>query len=399
MFPESRLGPDPQMFADLRAGALEFFIAGRDTGRGRADQRVAVAAVRVPASSKAVFAALDGALGDRIRSELAQNGLHAFRHSLQNGFHHLTTSTRPIHTAADLAGVKIRSPGGEIAADFFATFGADAGYVPFSQMYDALKARGFDGQSDPLGVVLSLRLYEVQNYLSLTGHWWSGFTLLANAAAWAALPRDIQEVVERNAEKFALLQREDIEAINAAGAEELARRGMAVNTADTASFRAGSADFYARWREKAGPAAWRLLEILCRRDQRLTRMEVERLSARRQDGAGHRRRARDRPRRRAGARRRRRRAGAGQPHAEPSSTTVAREIAPAAARRGRCRSTSPTPPQCAPPLPGSARSTSWSTMPASTGRSPFSRSMKTPSIGCWPSMSARRFWSRRRRRG
>jgi TRAP-type C4-dicarboxylate transport system substrate-binding protein len=127
-------------------------------------------------------------------------------------------------------------------------------------MYDALKARDFDGQSDPLGVVLSLRLYEVQTYLSLTAHWWSGFTLLANAAAWRALPQEIRQVVERNAEKFALLQREDIEQVNDAGAEELARKGMKVNTADTASFRARLGGFYARWRERAGPATWRVLE-------------------------------------------------------------------------------------------------------------------------------------------
>jgi TRAP-type C4-dicarboxylate transport system substrate-binding protein len=207
-----------------------------------------------------VFAALDGALGDQIRRELAQHGIHAFRHCLQNGFHHLTTSTRPIHTAADLAGVKIRSPGGAIARDFFAAFGAEAGYIPFSQMYEALKARNFDGQSDPLGVVLSLRLYEVQTYLSLTAHWWSGFTLLANETAWRALPRAVQEIVERNAEKYALLQRDDIEQVNAAGAEELAHRGMQVNTADMDSFRARLGAFYARWRENAGPAAWRLLE-------------------------------------------------------------------------------------------------------------------------------------------
>ena len=132
--------------------------------------------------------------------------------------------------------------------------------VPFSGMYEALKARSFDGQSDPLGVVLSLKLYEVQTYLSLTAHWWSGFTMLANAAAWGALPRAIQEVVDRNAEKFALLQRADIEQVNAAGAEELTRRGMQVNTADTTSFRARLGDFYARWPAKAGPAMWRLLE-------------------------------------------------------------------------------------------------------------------------------------------
>jgi tripartite ATP-independent transporter DctP family solute receptor len=259
VFPESRLGPDPKMFADLRNGALEFFIAGATLGEVAPTSALPLLPFAFR-ESKAVFAALDGALGDQIRSELEQNGIHAFRHCLQNGFHHLTTSTRPIHTAADLAGLKIRSPGGAIARDFFAAFGAEAGYVPFNQMYDALKARSFDGQSDPLGVVLSLRLYEVQSYLSLTAHWWSGFTLLANATAWNALPQEIHQVVERNAQKFALLQRDDIERVNAAGAEELARKGMTVNTADTVSFRARLGDFYANWLQKAGPTTWRLLE-------------------------------------------------------------------------------------------------------------------------------------------
>jgi TRAP-type C4-dicarboxylate transport system substrate-binding protein len=67
-------------------------------------------------------------------------------------------------------------------------------------------------------------------------------------------------VVERNAEKFALLQREDIEQVNAAGADELARRGMQVNTADTANFRERLGDFYKSWLAKAGPEKWRLLE-------------------------------------------------------------------------------------------------------------------------------------------
>jgi tripartite ATP-independent transporter DctP family solute receptor len=259
VFPESRLGPDPQMFADMRSGALEFFMAGATLGEVAPTSALPLLPFAFR-DSKAVFAALDGALGDQIRGELAQNGIHAFRHCLQNGFHHLTTSARPIHTAADLAGSKIRSPGGAIARDFFESLGAEARYVPFSQMYDALKARDFDGQSDPLGVVLSLRLYEVQTYLSLTGHWWSGFTLLANDTAWRALPRTMQQIGERNAEKYALLQRDDIEQVNAAGAEELARRGMQVNTADTDSFRARLGEFYARWREKAGPGTWRLLE-------------------------------------------------------------------------------------------------------------------------------------------
>ncbi len=257
--PESRLGPDPKMFADLRSGALEFFMAGATLGEVAPTSALPLLPFAFR-DSKAVFAALDGALGDQIRSELAQHGIYAFRHCLQNGFHHLTTSVRPINTAEDLAGLRIRSPGGAIAADFFKALGAEAGMVPFSGMYGALKERTFDGQSDPLQVVLALKLYEVQTYLSLTAHWWSGFTLLANATPWVALPLVIQKVVERNAEKFALLQRADIEDVNAAGADELARLGMQVNTADTASFRTRLGDFYAFWRAKAGSETWRLLE-------------------------------------------------------------------------------------------------------------------------------------------
>ncbi len=258
VFPESRLGPDPQMFADLRGGRLEFYLSGALLG-GLAPTSALPLLPFAFRDSDSVFAALDGALGDMIRGELAAAGLHAFRRAWQNGFHHITTSTRPIHSADDFAGLKIRTPGGEFAADFFRTLGAEPGMVPFSGMYDALKAKTFDGQSDPLAIVQSLRLYEVQSYLSLTAHWWTGFTLLANAAAWQALPAEIQTVVERNAEKYALLQRADIEAINAAGAETLARRGMIVNEADTASIQAALSEFYERWMGRFEPAAWALL--------------------------------------------------------------------------------------------------------------------------------------------
>jgi tripartite ATP-independent transporter DctP family solute receptor len=259
VFPESALGPDPQMFADLRRGTLELYLSGALLG-GIAPTSALPLMPFAFRDSTAVFAALDGALGDMIRRELSEAGLYAFRRGLQNGFHHITTSVRPVERAEDFAGLKIRTPGGELAADFFRTLGAEPGMVPFSGMYDALKAKNFDGQSDPLGVVQSLRLHEVQRYLSLTAHWWSGFTLLAHAASWQALPAEIRAVVERNAERYALLQRADVEAVNATGAAALARAGMVVNTADTAGIRARLGDFTARWRARFDPAAWALFE-------------------------------------------------------------------------------------------------------------------------------------------
>ena len=259
VFPESRLGPDPQMFANVQKGALDFYLAGATLG-GVAPSSALPLLPFTFKDNAAVFAALDGALGDVIRRELAEAGLHAFRHCWLNGFHHITTSNRPIRDADDFAGLKIRTPGGELAADFFRTLGAEPGMVPFSGMYQALKAKTFDGQSDPLGVVQSLRLHEVQTHLSLTGHWWSGFTLLAHGTAWQALPREIQTAVERNAAHFAERQRQDVAATNTAGEAELARRGMIVNITDTASIRARLGEFYARWRARFDPAVWALVD-------------------------------------------------------------------------------------------------------------------------------------------
>ncbi|HEX3537988.1 MAG TPA: TRAP transporter substrate-binding protein [Stellaceae bacterium] len=258
VFPESRLGPDPQMFADVQAGKLDFYLAGATLG-GIAPSSALPLMPFTFQDNAAVFDALEGALGDVIRAELAHAGLHAFRHNWLNGFHHITTSDRPIATADDFRGLKIRSPGGAIAADFFKALGAEAGMVPFSGMYDALKARTFDGQSDPHQVAVALRLYEVQSYLSLTGHWWSGFTLLAHGAAWRKLPADIQGVVERGAEAAARAQRADVAAINEAGEGTLAAHGMQVNQADSAGIRARLGEFYARWQAKFDPAAWSLL--------------------------------------------------------------------------------------------------------------------------------------------
>src|SRR5438094_5177315 len=57
VFPESRLGPDPQMFADLRAGKLEFYLSGALLG-GVAPTSALPLMPFVFSDSKAVFAAL-----------------------------------------------------------------------------------------------------------------------------------------------------------------------------------------------------------------------------------------------------------------------------------------------------------------------------------------------------
>jgi TRAP-type transport system periplasmic protein len=259
LYPAGKLGSDNVMLAMLQKNEMEMYMGGNVFGP-------LVPVTEMPGlpftfkSSAEVFAALDGDLGDHLRAEMMAKGLYAFRYGFDNGFHHLTTSTRPIRTVDDIVGMKIRTPVQKMTVDFFESLGAKPMTFTLSELYRVCKERIVDGQTDPLGLVLLLKLYEVQTYLSLTHHWWSGFTLIANAEAWKALPADIQAIVNRHAQSAALAQRKDIDKLNADALDVLRSKGMIVNEADTSGFRRPLAAFYARWKEIYGAKAWALLE-------------------------------------------------------------------------------------------------------------------------------------------
>ncbi len=85
---------------------------------------------------------------------------------------------------------------------------------------------------------------------------------MANTDAWHALRADVRASVDCNLTTFALLARRDTALRNASLSEKLARRGMAVNAAQTAGLCAklSESGFYAHWNNVFGPEAWSLLK-------------------------------------------------------------------------------------------------------------------------------------------
>lgn len=253
------LGSDTKMLGMLQSGEIEMYNAGNVLGP-------IVPVTEMPGlpftfkSPAEVFKALDGDLGDYIRAELLAKGIYAFRWGGDNGFHHLTTSTKPIRTVEDLAGMTMRTPVQEMTVDFFAALGAVPKKFPLSQLYQVLKDKVCDAQTDPLFLIVLMKLYEVQTYLSLTNHWWSGFTFTANAAAWKSLPDDLKAVVERNVRISALAQREDVARATAAAIGILESKGMVVNQCDISGFKKPLGAFYTKWKGIYGAKAWALLE-------------------------------------------------------------------------------------------------------------------------------------------
>ena len=255
-------GSDPAALHMLVSGELEFTtLMGGILG-----QVVPVAEIQgLPfafASHDEVHAAMRGKLGDYIRAEMAAKGIHGFRDGvLENGFRHMVSIERPVRRADDLAGYRMRIPAGRMFEDFFRSLGASPVVVNISELYSALAERRVDGQENPLVITEVNRLYEVCRYVSLTGHMWSGFNLIANLGFWRRLPDDVQDVVNRAVGVHVARQRAYTEAQNQALEARLAgERGMLFNQADVASFRAVLAgDFERRWRGHLGESAWKLL--------------------------------------------------------------------------------------------------------------------------------------------
>ena len=134
--------------------------------------------------------------------------------------------------------------------------------INFAEVYSALQTKIVDGQENPLAIIATAKLYEVQKYCSLSNHMWDGFWFLANRRAWEKLPADLQTIVAKHINGAAVKERADVAELNANLQQELAGKGMTFNQPNGTLFRdqLRKAGFYSEWKAKYGDEAWALLE-------------------------------------------------------------------------------------------------------------------------------------------
>jgi tripartite ATP-independent transporter DctP family solute receptor len=263
IFPDSQLGGDNDLMSQARSGAIEF---AQPTGQILASilPVTAISALGFAWSGyDKIWPAMDGDLGKYVRSQIvAKAGLMPMEHMWDLGFRQVTTSTKPIRTADDLVGLKIRTPVAPSLVTLFRTLKAAPLALQFPEVYSALQTHIADAEENPLPLIRASKFYEVQKYCSLTNHVWDGHWFCCNAAAWAGLPSSLQAIVAKNLNDAALLERADIAGGDKAIQAEMEGKGLVFNVAETQSFRDGlkNGGFYKEWRAKLGEEAWGLLE-------------------------------------------------------------------------------------------------------------------------------------------
>jgi TRAP-type transport system periplasmic protein len=262
IFPGSQLGSDTDTLSQIRSGGVEFFtLSGL------------ILSTLVPAASingmgfafpdyDTVWKAMDGDLGAYIRVQIAKANLIAMDKIWDNGFRQTTTSTKPVQAPDDFRGMKLRVPVSPLWTSMFKALDASPASINFNEVYSALQTKVVDGQENPLAIISTAKLYEVQKYCSLTNHMWDGFWFLANRRAWEALPDDVRGIVAKHINAAGLKERDDVAKLNATLQQDLAAKGLIFNRPDPAPFRdkLRAAGFYTEWKGKYGDEAWSLLE-------------------------------------------------------------------------------------------------------------------------------------------
>lgn len=262
LFPANQLGSDTDLLSQVRNGGVEFF-----------NQASSVLSTLVPAAGivntgfaftdyDQVWKAMDGALGKYVRDQIEKVGLLTMSKAWDNGFREITTSTKPIHTPDDLRGLKLRVPAAPMLSSLFTALGASPTPINFNEVYSALQTKLVEGQENPLAIISTARLYEVQKYCSLTNHVWDAYWILGNRKAVERLPKDIQEIVYREFDKAATDERADIAVLSKSLRSDLQSKGLQFVEVDKQAFKAalGKSSFYKDWHAKFGDKAWKLLE-------------------------------------------------------------------------------------------------------------------------------------------
>ena len=261
IFPNGQLGSDTDILSQVRSGGVELVLSPGVVLANLVPMASLNSVGFAFADYPAVWKAMDGSMGKFMRAAIAQSNLMVFDKIWDNGFRQIT-SNKLIAAPADLADLKIRVPVSPLLISLFKTLKASPTPINFNELYSALQTKVVDAQENPLPIITSAKVYEVQKYCSMTSHVWDGYWVLANKRAFEALPAALRDIVTKNFDASGVNQRADSERLAVSLQQDLTAKGMAFNKPAIGPFRAALQEgkFYSEWKTKFGDEAWAQLE-------------------------------------------------------------------------------------------------------------------------------------------
>ncbi len=179
---------------------------------------------------------LDGPIGEKLAKQLEPHGAVVIAW-WENGMRHITNSKKPITSPADLKGMKIRVPEGEVFLETFKALGAGPTVISFGELYSALQLHTVDGQENPPAHILTQKFYEVQKFVSRTAHIHLSSPLIMNKDLLDSMPPDLAKIIVETAREMGPVHTQLVEELEEKQWEEVAQKGLQINDVDKKPFR------------------------------------------------------------------------------------------------------------------------------------------------------------------
>lgn len=199
----------------------------------------------------AAWKVTNGPIGEQVAKKAAKRGIKVLDW-WSNGMRDITNNVRPINEPKDVKGLDIRTPKDAVTIGIFKALNANPTPLAFGELYVALQQGTVDGQENPLVNIWSSKLYEVQKYLSLTGHKYETTPFVISMRVWNRLLPKQQDALSRAAKKAGKFERQDMVSQTKELIPKLKKAGMKVNKVDKSAFRKATQPVYDEWKEKLG---------------------------------------------------------------------------------------------------------------------------------------------------
>lgn len=236
VFPNGALGSDALTISAVRGGSLDICLTGNPFFTGLAPKLNVLDLPFLIQSRKHAAIVMDGPIGDGLRRELEGSNLKALA-TWEIGWRNLTNNRRPVATAADIKGLKIRTTPNPAHIKAFQLLGAVPTPMAFTELFTALETGAVDGQENPVTLILNAKFNEVQKHLSLTRHAFTTGPIVMNKAKFEALPAEIRQLLVAIAVECAGIQRQMNEDTEGSSLAALKKAGMqVVESPDRESF-------------------------------------------------------------------------------------------------------------------------------------------------------------------
>lgn len=243
VFGNAQLGSERDLVEGLQLGSVQVTCISTAPLSGFTDMFLVFDLPFLFETTEQARAVLDSEVGGEILNSVKDQGLIGLTW-FENGFRNITNNKKPIEKPEDLKGMKIRTMENQMHMAAFLAMGADPTPMAMGEVFTALQQGTIDGQENPVPIIDTNKFYEVQKYTSLTGHLFSPAPVFMGMDYFSSLPADLQAIVLESAEEAKPYEREQIDAQNVSGLENLTANGMEINDPDKALFKEATKSIY-----------------------------------------------------------------------------------------------------------------------------------------------------------